>query len=90
VRQGIQECQARIFIEQAILDKKLDADLARRCQEILDERVWHIRGLGACGGAGTFYGIETLNTWYEGAGSAGMAEKLFAAAAEVAAKAGAK
>jgi hypothetical protein len=89
-RQGIQECQARIFIEKAILAKRLDPELARKCQELLDERLWHLRGLGACGGAGTFYGVEMACTWFEGAGSAGMAEKLYAAAAEVAGKTGGK
>ena len=92
IRQGLQECQARIFIEKAILAQKLDLELARKCQEVLDERLWHLRGLGACGGAGTFtsLGVKTINIWYEGAGSAGMAEKLFAAAAEVAATLGDK
>jgi len=87
IRQGIQECEARIFIEKAILSKKLGPELARKCQEVLDQRTWHIRGLGACGGAGgAALGGQTINTWYEGAGSAGMAEKLFATAAEIAAK----
>jgi len=84
LRQGIQECQARIFIEKAILAKRLDPELAKKCQEVLDERLWHLRGLGACGGVGTFFGVEMTSAWFEGTGSAGMAEKLFAAAAEVA------
>jgi len=90
VRQGIQECEARAFIEKAIVARKLDPELARKCQDVLDRRVWHIRGLGACGGAGgAALGGPMLNTWYQGAGYAGMAEKLFAAAAEVAGKLGA-
>jgi hypothetical protein len=88
IRQGIQECQARIFIEKALVAKKLDPALAKKCQEVLDQRAWHIRGLG-CTNAGSFGGA-TNSIWYEGAGSAGMAEKLYAAAAEVAAKTGAK
>jgi len=87
IRQGIQECEARIFIEKALLAKKLDPEQAKKCQEVLDQRTWHIRGLGACGGAGgAALGGPMINVWYEGAGSAGMAEKLFSAAAEVAAK----
>jgi hypothetical protein len=82
IRQGIQECQAKIFIEKAILSGKLDATLAKKCQEMLDERAWHIRGQG-CTNAGSFGG-ETNNIWFEGAGSAWLAEKLFSAAAEVA------
>ena len=43
MREGVQECEARIFIEQALLDEKLRArlgdDLAARCQALLDERV---------------------------------------------------
>ena len=89
VRLGIQECEARIFIEKAILANKLDPKLARKCQDVLDQRVWHIRGLGACGGAGgAALGGPTLNTWYEGAGSAGLPDKLFTAAEEVAADPG--
>jgi hypothetical protein len=91
IRQGIQESEARICIEKAILAKRLDPELARRCQEVLDQRTWHIRHLGACGGAsGAALGGSTINVWYEGAGSAGMAEKLFATAAEVAAVTGGK
>ena len=89
-RQGIQECQARIAIEKAILAKRLDPALAAKCQAMLDERLWHLRGLGACGGAGTFFGVGLTSAWFEGAGSAGMPEKLFAAAAQVDAKAPAK
>ena len=39
---GAQECEARIFLEDALLDNtkkvKIGADLARRCQDALDER----------------------------------------------------
>jgi len=85
LREGVQECEARIFIEKALIDKakstRLGAELVKRCQETLDERAWHIRA-------------ATINTaplgmeWYAGAGSAGLAEKLYAAAAAVAAKLG--
>jgi len=86
MRLGIQECQARIFIEQALLAKKLDPDLARKCQAMLDRRTWHLRGLGAVGGATSGESLigQVMTAWYEGAGSAGMAERLYAAAAQVA------
>lgn len=44
-REGIQEAEARIFIERALLDKDnpLPADLARRCQAILDARTTALR-----------------------------------------------
>ena len=42
LRQGIQECEARAFIEQALADKasrdRLGAALAGRCQDLLDRR----------------------------------------------------
>jgi hypothetical protein len=42
-REGIQECEARIFIEDAMTDEarrqKLGPDLAERCQRALDERM---------------------------------------------------
>jgi len=42
MREGIQECEARIFIEEALLDEgnrgKLAEALARRCREVLDAR----------------------------------------------------
>jgi hypothetical protein len=50
-REGIQECEARIFIESTLLDEalreKLGPELARRAQETLDERhraMWRGRG----------------------------------------------
>jgi len=90
IRQGLQECQARIFIEKALLARTLDPELARRCQDLLDLRTFHLRGLGASGGAGSHeaLGGQMINVWYEGSGSAGRAEKLYAAAAEVAARLG--
>ena len=52
MREGLQECEARIFIEQAVTDDALKAklgnDLAQRCQEILDERTRSLlRGLSS-------------------------------------------
>jgi hypothetical protein len=38
LREGIQEAEARIFIEKALLGKKIDGALAERCQAILDDR----------------------------------------------------
>ncbi len=90
MRLGIQECQARIFIEKALLAGTLDPDLAKRCQDLLDQRTWHIRGLGAVGGSTSGASLigQVMTAWYEGAGSAGMTERLYAAAAEVAKEVG--
>ncbi|MCP4783681.1 MAG: DUF4091 domain-containing protein [Fuerstiella sp.] len=52
LREGVQECEARIVIEQALTDealrRKLGTDLASRCQTLLDERqicLWKAQGL---------------------------------------------
>ncbi len=50
VRENIQECEARIFLEKLLTAKPcpLPAELARKCQDILDERTrWH-RVQGSC------------------------------------------
>ena len=39
VREGIQECEARIRIEQALTTGKATGDLARRCRDLLVERI---------------------------------------------------
>jgi hypothetical protein len=42
MRENIEECEARIFLEKLLVDKKLPADLAKKCQDVLDERtIWH-------------------------------------------------
>ena len=45
-RAGVQQCEARIFLERALTDEamrqKLGADLAKRCRELLDERVLYM------------------------------------------------
>ncbi|GAH35038.1 unnamed protein product, partial [marine sediment metagenome] len=42
IREGLQECEARIAVEEALLDeakrKKLGADLIRRCEAMLTDR----------------------------------------------------
>jgi len=97
LREGLQECEARIFIEKAILAKKIDGDLARRCQAVLDERIpairWGVSTLG-CTGVWTSHayidnswwqipGVMGYN-WYLGSGWQERSRKLYAAAAEVA------
>jgi hypothetical protein len=85
IRQGVQECEARIFIESALLDKArqagLGADLAERCQALLDERVRALRGAGE-GTAGDYSFVAS--GWQDRAG------RLYELAAEVAAKLGGK
>ncbi len=45
LRESIEECEVRIFLERLILEKKIDGDLAKKSQDVLDERtVWHKHG----------------------------------------------
>jgi hypothetical protein len=46
-REGNEEAEARVFIEKALLAKKLPAELAKRCQDLLDERANVLRINGA-------------------------------------------
>jgi len=76
LREGLQEVEARIFIEKALLGKTLEPEMADRLQKMLDDR---IRGfLKAVVGKGKGW-ID----WARGDWQARSAE-LYAAAAEVA------
>ncbi len=39
IREGLQEAEGRIYLEKALLEKKVDGELAARVQKLLDERV---------------------------------------------------
>jgi len=49
MQENIQECEARIFLEKLLLAKRLPADLAKKCQDVLDERTrWErLQGVGS-------------------------------------------
>ncbi len=101
MREGVQECEARIFIEGALLDGKITGDLAERCRKIIDERNRAI-----------FMGLDSHTTeglvrkgsnydwccrpgltgylWYLASGWEDRSDALYSAAAEVAAKLGVK
>jgi RNA polymerase sigma factor (sigma-70 family) len=79
LREGVQEAAARIYIERALVGGKLDAALVRKCQEVLDERAWRLHSAVSSENPGW--------NWLEDSGYAGLREKLFSAAAEVAGKA---
>jgi hypothetical protein len=95
LREGLQECEARIAIERALSDEalkgKLDADLVARCEKALEE---HLRALQLCRGAGQVRisppsaraALESY--WFLGSGWEGRAEKLFTLAGEVEKKVG--
>jgi hypothetical protein len=96
-REGIQECEARIFIEAALTDDDLRArlgpDLARRCQDTLDLRLtlmW--KGLSSLQLNGHEFGYSTAwrwtpgvagHYWFVGSGWQQRSRELYALAAEV-------
>jgi Glycoside hydrolase 123, catalytic domain/Glycoside hydrolase 123 N-terminal domain len=97
-REGIQECEARIAIERVLTDeaakKKLGAELADRCQTMLDERL-RLAWKGAGGEADDIKGKSwryklhpDAHKWYLTSGWQQRTETLFALAGEVAKKAG--
>ncbi len=92
LREALQECEARIFIEKALLDEEAKAmlgeKLARRCQALLDERT----RCNLWGQPGLMYvrlplpGGQLGPHWFAGSGWQQRSEKLYTAAAEVAAR----
>ena len=70
MREGIQECEARIFIEEALADErlrgKLGEELTERCQTVLDERTRAmLRGVNSLIISGSWEDYSTLNTsWW--------------------------
>jgi hypothetical protein len=79
-REGIQECEARIFLERVLTTKaqraRIGEDLARRCQDLLDQRTRYIIWAGLARYASPL--------WYPASGWQERSRELFAAAAEVA------
>ena len=97
-REGIQECEARIAIERVLTNeaakKKLGAELAERCQRMLDERLT-LALKGAGGKADDIKGQSwryklhpDAHKWYLTSGWQQRSETLFALAGEVAKKVG--
>jgi hypothetical protein len=93
LREGLQECQARIFIQKALSDPagraRLGNELATRCEKLLDERIDVMtekigKGWGYGGTHWTTKRLEyddyIASDWQKRSG------QLFAAAAEVAEK----
>jgi hypothetical protein len=60
MREGLQECEARIFIEEALLDPgkkaKLGEELVQRCWSLLDRRVEALAHAGGRMGTLVFLG----------------------------------
>ncbi|HUV39923.1 MAG TPA: glycoside hydrolase domain-containing protein [Planctomycetota bacterium] len=102
MREGLQECEARISIEEALMDDasraKLGDPLVRRCRQALDERTLAIeQGLNSHAHCG-FRKTEQYEwwsapgqvgwRWYLASGWQARSDRLYALAAEVAAKLG--
>jgi hypothetical protein len=100
--EGIQECEARIFIERALTDEgsraKLGEDLAKRAESVLDERLrfmWKTLSNYQLGGP-MFFGATAWrwtagipgHRWFLGSGWQERSRALYAVAAEVADKLG--
>jgi hypothetical protein len=99
LREGIQECEARIFVEKALVDEakkaRLGAALAEKCQKLLDERTrcaaWVFDQMYLNYNLdGAMLGKPLDLSWFAGSGWQERNERLYAAAAEVAGKLGAK
>jgi len=96
LREGVQECEARIFLEKSLLDKdaraKVGEGLAKKAQDLLDERVGAIldsmRKAGGKGKAGG--GVQETSAEFADGPWQERSAKLYAVAAEVAEKIGAK
>lgn len=97
LREGLQECEARIVVERAVTDNtlrdKLGPELTARCEKALEE---HLRALQMCRGAGqkilhALSGRSDLESfWFVGSGWEARAEQLFTLAGEVERKLGVK
>jgi len=100
LREGIQESEARIFIERALADDtlrgRLGDDLAKRAQDVLDERARALRrGISTWSASGGYVDWAMGNSswwqapailgahWYIGSGWQERSKTLFDTAAEV-------
>ncbi|HUW56228.1 MAG TPA: hypothetical protein VMZ92_06305, partial [Planctomycetota bacterium] len=97
LREGLQECEARIFIEKAILEKKIDGESAERAQAVLDERIPAIRrGVSTLGITSVWTSFAYIDNswwqipgvmghyWYVGSDWQARSKQLYTAAADVA------
>jgi hypothetical protein len=80
LREGVQNCEARIFIEKALLNPdrrtKLGKKLADRAKRVLDERTWMLAG------------ASQYAPWFFDTGFTERQHRLYRTAAEVAAAIG--
>jgi hypothetical protein len=102
MREGVQECEARIAIESVLTNPaqlaKLPADLAKRAQQLLDDRVWReLKAFSDLQLTGRTYATSGNNWgygcggtaghyWYAGSGWRDRTQELYNLAGEVAKK----
>lgn len=93
LREGIQECEARIFIEKALVNDATKArmgdELVKRCQRVLDERTRYIMWVFDLSYVnynirGCIIGEPLGLNWYSGSGWQRRSGSLFELAGEVA------
>jgi hypothetical protein len=97
-REGIQECEARIVVEKALVDDalraKLGEALAAKCQAMVDERTRSVILADEKGENGMMHtsmpGGPLGYDWFAGSDWQTRSAKLYAAAAEVAKALGGK
>jgi hypothetical protein len=77
LREGLQNCEARIAIEEVLTDEaqkaRLGAELAAKCQQLLDDRIWQaLKGFSGLQLSGRVYTTYTRygNIFYYNAGGA--------------------
>jgi len=106
MREGIQECEARIAIESVLTDKAkkahLPVELAEQAQQLLDDRIWQeLKAFGDMQLSGRAYatakdtwvygcGGTAGHYWYASSGWRDNAQKLYNLAGEVERKLGQK
>jgi hypothetical protein len=87
-REALQEIEARVYIEKALLDDAapalLGAALIGRCRATLDERIRIVNR------ASSYRGAREAEAWFVSSGWRERAERLFSLAAEVQSRYGAK
>ena len=89
LREGVQECEARIFVQTALDSGNVPAELAARCSEVLSDRDEFLRkaAIDTTGRRPWFASRNPSDEAYLGyvAGWQEQSERLYDAAAEVAA-----
>lgn len=92
IRSGVQEAEAVIFLQDAVLDRKagLGEALAAKVQAVLDERRQRSRWVDCMGSQGRGGILPYGWYWYAGTGWPSMTDRLYATAAEAAGALGKK